>query len=476
MIGFSTEKPGNMRVGKDIAEEDNSSGESPTGGLGSNDRWPARILPTMPERIHSDVRRSTVIAKSGPIALLIILILLAVSLPTCPAADWPQFLGPTRNGISSETGLTDGWSADGPKEMWRVKGGAGMSGMAVSGGALVTLVQRDGKQFAVALSAASGRTIWQTAVAPEYRNSMGNGPRATPTVAGSSVFVFTGQGILVSLERESGKINWSRPLLRELNGRPAEYGMACSPLVVGEQVIVTVGAPRVAVVACDAKSGKQLWTAGREATGYSSPAVLKVAGQPQIVVHTGSAVLGLEPGSGKALWRHPYQTAYDCNIATPIAVAGKVFVSSGENHGSALLQLNSKGDRFDVEEIWSSHGPASVLRNEWQTSVLHDGHLYGMDNVGGAGPITHLTCIEAATGKRIWQAAKFGKGNLIGADGKLFISTMRGDLVIVKATPNGFTELARAKVFKGSRTGPSLADGRLCLRDDSEIVCFDIRK
>ncbi|MFT5030817.1 MAG: outer membrane protein assembly factor BamB [Candidatus Binatia bacterium] len=195
-----------------------------------------------------------------------------------------------------------------------------------------------------------------------------------------------------------------------------------------------------------------------------------------MVVFTGSSALGLKPGSGKALWRHPYQTPYDCNIATPIAVDGNVFISSGENHGSALLKLTQDGDTFTASEVWASNGPTSVMRNEWQTSILLNGHLYGMDNVGGAGPITHLTCIEAATGKRVWQEARFGKGNLIAADGKLFISTMRGEIVIARATPKGHEEIGRAKLFKGSRTAPALANGRLYLRDDKEIVCLNVRK
>lgn len=408
--------------------------------------------------------------------VLWVVIVVTANLLTGTAADWPQFLGPNRNGISAETGLINGWSGDGPKEKWRVKGGVGMSGMAVRANTVVTMVQRGGKQIVVALNAGTGKTKWETAVAADYRNSMGHGPRATPTIAGGSVFAFTGQGDLASLDAKTGKVNWSRRLLRDLSGRPAEYGMACSPLVIGGQVIVTVGSPRGAVVACDSATGKQLWITGREATGYSSPALLTVGGKSQIVAYTGSAVLGLEPTTGKQLWRYPYKTPYDCNIATPIAVDDKVFISSGENHGSALLELSPKGGLFDVHEVWASNGSSSVMRNEWQTSILLDGHLYGMDNVGGAGPITHLTCLEAATGKRVWQEARFGKGNLIAADGKLIISTMRGDLVIVRATPKGFSELARANVFKGSRTPPTLVDGLLFLRDDQEIICLDLRK
>lgn len=408
--------------------------------------------------------------------LLAVLIALPTASNIACATDWPQFLGPDRNGISAETGLIDTWPANGPKELWRVNGGVGMSGMTIVKDSLVTMIQRDEMQFVAALNASTGKTLWQTVVAPEYRNNMGAGPRATPTISDGVVYAFTGEGILAALDLNDGKILWKRNLLQELSGRPAEYGMACSPLISNGQVIVTIGAPGATVVACDAKSGKTLWTAGDDPTGYSSPAILNVGGQSQIVVFTGSSALGLELGSGKFLWSHAYETAYDCNIATPIAVDGKVFISSGEDHGSALLKLTAKGDAFTASEVWASNGSSSAMRNEWQTSILHNGHLYGMDNVGGAGPITHLACIEAATGKRVWQEARFGKGNLIFADGKLFISTMRGELVIARATPERYEEISRAKVFKGSRTAPALANGRLYLRDDKEIVCFHVER
>jgi outer membrane protein assembly factor BamB len=176
------------------------------------------------------------------------------------------------------------------------------------------------------------------------------------------------------------------------------------------------------------------------------------------------------------LWQYPYETNYECNIAIPLSIQGQVFISSGENHGSVLLSLKPKGDGFDVKEIWSSQGTKSVLRNEWQTSILLDGFLYGMDNVGGAGPITHLTCINAATGKPAWQKSRFGKGNLIEADGKLWITTMAGELVLVRATPKGYEELGRKELIGTTRQAPALAGGLLYLRDGKEIVCLDVRK
>jgi outer membrane protein assembly factor BamB len=392
------------------------------------------------------------------------------------AADWPQFLGPNRNGISSETGLVDRWPDGGVKEVWRSAGGVGMAGVAVQGGRAITLVQKDGQQWLVALDAKTGERTWQTALAAEYKNNQGDGPRATPTIEGDRVFAFTGEGTLVVANVSDGKRLWSHNVVQQNGGKVADYGMASSPLVVGDLVIVTAGAPRACVVAYRASSGERVWAAGDDPTGYSSPALLDVGGRQQLVVFTGGSALGIDPRSGGILWRHAYETDYDCNIATPIAVGGNVLLSSGENHGSVLLRLKGSGEKFTPEEVWSSQGPQSVLRCEWQTPILLDGKLYGLDNIGSAGPVTHLTCIDAATGERIWQQPRFGKSNGIAADGKLFFSTMTGELVVVRATPKGYEEIGRQQVLGATRQAPSLAGGLLYLRDDKEIVCLDVRK
>lgn len=395
--------------------------------------------------------------------------------------EWPQFLGPNRNGISRETGLLDRWPADGPREIFRVSAGVGMSGMAISRGRLVTMAQDADGQRVIALDAASGKGLWQQMVAPEYRNPMGDGPRGTPAIAGGQVFAFTGEGILVALDFETGKIQWSQRPLSSLGGKPAEYGMACSPLVVGDRVIVSVGAQQGTLVAFDTKSGKVVWKAGTDPAGYSSPALLTLNGKKQLVAMTGASAVGVDVDSGTLLWRYPFETNFECNIATPLEHQGQLFLSAGENHGSVLLALKSAGgepkaDQYELEAVWESLGPQSVLRNEWQTSILIDGYLYGMDNVGGAGPVTHLTCIEAATGKRAWQVPRFGKGNLIAADGKLFMSTMKGEVVVARVNPERYDELGRATVVGMTRQAPALSGGRLYLRDDQEIVCLDVRK
>lgn len=392
------------------------------------------------------------------------------------AEDWPQFLGPQRNGISAEKGLVDAWPESGLKVVWRVPGGVGMSGLAIQGERLVTLVQRNGKQVLVAHAALTGKPLWQTELAPEYKNSMGNGPRGTPTIVGEQVFAFTGEGLLVAADVRTGKIAWSQDTLKQLKGKEADYGMACSPLVSGDSVVVTVGAPGATVVAFDKKTGKQQWGAGTDPAGYSSPTVLKVGGREQIVAFTGSSAIGLGPADGKLLWRFPFETSFECNIITPLAIDGQVFLSAGENHGSTLLKLAAKGTGLEPEEVWSSLGPKSSLRSEWQTPILLNGHLYGMDNVGGAGPVTHLNCVEAKTGERKWQQLRYGKGNFIYADGKMFLTMMTGELVVMRPSADRYVELGRMPLIETTRQAPALAGGLLYVRDDKEIVCVDARK
>jgi outer membrane protein assembly factor BamB len=392
------------------------------------------------------------------------------------ADDWPQFLGPDRNGICAETDLIDAFLDDDPSIVWRAAAGVGMSGVAVSAGSVYTLYQDDQQQYVVALDEGTGDQKWRTGIADAYQNSMGNGPRATPTVAGATVFVFTGEGILAALSVETGKVQWKVDTARDLEAKPADYGMSSSPLVVGGKVVVHVGSRNGTVVAYDVESGDRVWNAGNQPSGYSSPVMMNFGGTKQIVSFIGAAVVGIAPADGLELWNHAFETEYGCNIAVPRQLNdSSLLISSGENHGSAILKVTASGDTWLVEEAWTSFGKGSVLRSEWQTPVETNGYLFGMDNIGSAGPITNLVCVNIASGKQVWIKKRFGKSNLTLADGKLFISTMNGELVIVKAVEGGFQETARATVLGMTRQAPVIANGQLYLRDDNEVVCIDIR-
>lgn len=406
---------------------------------------------------------------------LFVPVLLAALLPTrAPGEGWPGFLGSRRDGISTETGLIGAFPAGGPKPIWRVPGGVGMSAVAVAHGLAVTTWNDGGKQWLVALDAATGKEVWKTPLAAAYENPQGNGPRATPTIAGERVFAFSGEGILVAVNRADGAILWQVDAVTNAGAKPSDYGLASSPLVVAEQVVVHVGGRTGAIAAFAVADGTPAWSAAAGSAGYSSPTLLDVGGAEQIVSVTGAEVVGLRPGTGAVLWRFPFETDFGCNTATPIAVDGGVFVSAGENHGSVLIDLERDGERFVPRARWESLGPKSVLRSEWQTSIVAGDHLYGFDNVGAAGPVTHLVCIEATTGREVWRKTRFGKGNMVLADGKLWITTIDGELVLARATPAGYEELGRAELLGRTRQTLTIDGGRGYLRDDQEVVCVGL--
>jgi outer membrane protein assembly factor BamB len=406
--------------------------------------------------------------------LSVSVLLVAIGPSRVLADEWPGFLGVRRDGISTETGLIDTLPADGPKPIWRVGGGVGMSAVAVSDGLAITTWNDAGKQWLVALDAATGTETWKTAIGPAYENAMGNGPRATPTIAGERVFAFSGEGILVAVSRADGIILWQVDAVGEAEAKPSDYGMASSPLVVAEQVIVHVGGARGAIAAFSIANGKPAWKASSGSAGYSSPTLLEIGGTGTIVSVTGTEVVGLVPGSGKVLWRFPFETDFGCNTATPIVVDGGVFVSAGENHGSVLIDLEPEGDCYAPRARWESLGPKSLMRNEWQTSIVVGDHLYGFDNVGAAGPVTHLVCLEAKTGREVWRKPRFGKGNMVYADGKLWITTFEGELVLARATPAGYDELGRAELLGRTRQTLTIAGGHGYLRDNREVLCIEL--
>lgn len=390
------------------------------------------------------------------------------------AEDWHQFLGDHRNGTSSETELIDSIDDQTPEVVWRVPGGIGMSAVAIADGHAITMWNSGKKQVLVSLDAKTGQARWKTPVAPAYENSMGDGPRATPTIAGDVVYAYTGEGLLVAADLKSGRVIWQSDAVRLNRATPSEYGMSASPLVVDGRVIVHVGGAQSAINAYDSKTGKQVWSAGSGAAGYSSPTLLELDGTSQVVSFIGSGVLGIAPSTGEVLWTYPFKTPYDCNTASPIKIDGGVFISAGENHGCALLDVKKQGVRFEVTPRWDSVQTKSVMRNEWQTSIVVDGYLYGFDNVGSAGPISHLSCIKAETGDPVWQETRFGKGNLTFADGKLWITTMKGELVMAPASPEGYQERGRIKLFGKTRQSISIADGYGYIRDDREVLCIKL--
>lgn len=377
------------------------------------------------------------------------------------AADWPQFRGPNRDGISPETAVLKSWPASGPKVLWKAPLGGGFSQVVSAKGRLYSFAQQGEEQVAVAFDGATGKQLWRTRIDREYNDAQGGGPRSTPTIDGEMVYVLSAHGKLAALRTANGQVAWQHDLRAEYGANPPQWGVSTSPLIEGKLLIVNVGgAGNKSIIAFDKTNGKPVWTSQGDGAGYSAPIAITVRGVRQIIVFTADAILSISPEDGRLFWRSGWKTDYDVNAATPIFLPpDKLFVSSGYGTGSAVLQIR----RTDVIEVWRSRS----MKNQFSSSVLHDGIIYGFDDAT-------LKAIDAATGAERWKTRGFGHGSLILAGGHLIVLSDRGKLALIEATPEAYRELGTAAVLEGKCwTAPSLADGRLYVRNEEQLIALD---
>ena len=381
-------------------------------------------------------------------------------------ADWPQWLGPNRTGISSETGVLTTWAKDGPAVVWEKELGEGFSGISVADGRVYTMFSSGEAEFVICLNEETGREIWRFKTGDKYYERQGgNGPRSQPTVDGDRVFVLSAEGWLYALNAKDGKKLWLVDLYDGLGSRVPKFGFSTSPLVEGDLLLLEVGTRQGTFIALDKTNGNLKWASQRDIVSYSSPIAVDIAGIRQVVFVSGEAAVGLSPTDGTLYWRFPWSTSYDLNIATPIFVPpNHIFISSGYDHGAALLQIEPQGDGLSVKKVWESRG----MKNHFGTSLLIGDYIYGFDNA-------ILKCIEAKTGKEQWRHRGYGKGTLIYADGQLIILSDKGKLALADASPTEFREKASAQVLSGKCwTPPTLANGKIFVRDMHRIVCMDV--
>ena len=382
--------------------------------------------------------------------------------------DWPQWRGPRQDGISRETGLLDQWPEKGPAELWRVPLGNGFSAVSVVGEKAFTLYGSNEGEFAAAFNVADGKTLWKTRLGDLLKNdSYGDGPRATPAIDSGRVYALSGKGALRCLDAADGKPVWGCDLLEKFGGNPPEYGFAASPVVMGDMLVVVVGAGKgKSLAAFDKANGKVLWTALDDKIGYSTPREVTIDGVSQIIVLMGEALVSVSPTDGKEYWRQEWKTELDANVATPVISGNRLFISTGYSTGCALFELSAKDGKPAAERLWAN----KEMKNYFSTSVLVDGYLYGFNN-------NKLTCLDFRTGKTKWKTGGFNRGSLIAADGKLIIYGDQGLLALAEISPDSYKELAKFK-FCDERTWtvPTLSGGRLFLRNEKELACLKVAK
>ena len=381
------------------------------------------------------------------------------------STGWPQWLGPDRNGISSETGLF----GDEPsfEESWRVQGGKGFSGLSVVGNRLYTMYIHSGDEYAVCLDASNGEVLWRTRTDGMLMERQGgDGPRATPTVADGIVYVSSAYGKLYALDSQTGSPKWSHDLASEFGSKRPRWGFCPSPLVAGDLVLIEAGGTGGhSLIAFDKTSGDVAWKTGSDKLGYSSPITTTIGQTHQAVFFTGYGLISVAPQHGQVLWKHPWKTRHNVNAATPVFIPpNRFFISSGYGTGASVVEVSATDRGYSAKEIWRN----KEMENHFATSIYYQGHLYGFDG-------SILKCLDAETGSEKWKARGYGKGTLIIADGHLVLLGERGNLGIAEATPAGFVEKANTQVLRSKCwTAPSLADGRLYLRDEKEIVRLDV--
>jgi outer membrane protein assembly factor BamB len=399
-------------------------------------------------------------------AALAVLALLAGAAAAAAAGDWPQFRGPHRDGVSPEGHLLRSWPAGGPRRLWQVPIGEGYSHLTVAGGRIYTLFGANGAENLAAYDAGSGRQLWVTRIDSELINDQGNGPRSTPTFDAGTLYVQSAQGQLDAVNAATGKVLWHHDLRGEFGTAIPTWGSASSPLVEGDLLLVAAGGGRGhAAMAFDKRSGRVVWTALDDKPGYAAPIAITAAGVRQAVFFTGGLVAGLAAADGRVLWRVPWQTDYDVNAATPLFIApDELFVSSGYDTGAAVFRIGGDPRHVTVEPVWKSR----VLKNQFSSTVLGGDYLYGFDN-------GTFKCVNARSGEERWKHRGLGHGSVILADAMLLVLSESGKLALVEATPEDYRERAGFQALNGRCwTAPSLADGKLYLRNGEVMEAFDV--
>lgn len=401
-------------------------------------------------------------------------------------ADWPQWRGPNRDGVSPQTGLLKEWPKDGPKRLWTVEGaGGGYSSPSVAGGFVFGTGRVNGKEVVWCRTEKDGKPVWSSPVGDARKVGYDEGMRSTPTVAGGLVYCVTVGGDVVAVTADKGEEKWRRSFTKEFDGQVQNWGYCESVLVDGDRVICTPGSAKAAVVALKAADGAEIWRTPVAnpggAQGYSSPVKTKVGDAEMYVVMLGKrgGVVGVDAKTGKLLWQYTKIMNGTANIPTPVVRGDLVWASTGYGDGgSALIQIVGSGNTFEAKEV-KRYG--NELQNHHGGVVLVGDHLYfGKDHGQG-----HPTCVEFKTGEVVWKesqgvAGGNGSAAVVAADGMLVYNYQNGKVVLMAADPAKLDVKGSFDVPQWSKkqnwAHPVIANGKLYLRDQDKLHCFDVLK
>jgi outer membrane protein assembly factor BamB len=392
--------------------------------------------------------------------------------------SWTQWGGPRRDFMSDSKGLASSWPASGPKKLWTRPLGEGHSSVLVENGRLYTMYRPTGQgatheEVVAALDAASGKTIWEfkyPAPTSGIQFDQGLGPHSTPLISGNRVFAASSRSELFALDKATGKRIWSHDFVKEFGAPLTGRGYSGSPLLYNNTIIVTMGGPDQAVAAFDQATGKLAWKSGYFVWAPASPILIDVDQQPQLVVFGGDIVTGMDPASGREIWKHAHRTDWGLNISTPVWVADQhlLLISSAYGVGTRALELRQTGGKTTVAEKWHSQR----MRVHIGTIIPLGGHAYASS--GDFGP-AFISAIDLKSGQVAWQDRSFARAQLLYADGKVIVLDEDGVLGLATVSPQGLKVLARASVLQHlAWTPPTLIGTTLYVRDRRTLSAFDL--
>ncbi len=380
-------------------------------------------------------------------------------------AYWTDFRGPNRDGVYSELDIPAEWPASGLQPLWKQPVGGGYASFTFGEGRAYTIEQRRDNEAITAYHPETGRELWAFKYPAQFEEVLGGpGPRATPVYHDGLLYSMGASGDLYCLLAKTGKPKWSKNILTDNGAKNEHWGMAASPLIANEKVIVAPGGLNgKSLVAYNRLTGERIWQSLNDRAGYSSPVIATLAGRQQIVWLSGERAVGVAAEDGKLLWEYPFPAQMDMNCSQPVIVDGsKVLVSSSDAGGAVLLEIANSGTSFSATPLWKSNR----MKNKFSSSVLYRGNLYGLDE-------SILACIDVKTGELKWKGGRYGFGQVLLAGTTLIVLTEQGDIALVRATPEGHQQLARFPAIEGKTWNvPAIDNGLLFVRNASEMACF----